>query len=206
MHPAATLFLDVCVQTDLWPGGSWSLVNQDQRRSIERMFALAGALPIRQGGIVCRHGPDAVPPVPDAPSHCHDEASWSARPPHCAAVLPTWIQTSDEEAAGGPPLDRTVALYLDSGCARRPDAAAAHGPIFAHVTAGIRDAVVFGAGIEHGMARAVEALLARRIRTHVALDASGAANEVAAQLVVAAWKRQGVDVTTVAMIERLLRN
>jgi hypothetical protein len=52
--------------------------------------------------------------------------------------------------------------------------------------------------------RSRPALLARRIRTHVALDASGAADEIAAQLVIADWKRRGVDVTTVAMVERML--
>lgn len=205
MYPAATLFFDVCVQNELWPGGSWPLVSHDQRRSIERMFALGGSLSIRQGGIVCRHGPGGPPPLPDTPPHCRDESTWSARPLLCAPVLPAWIETSDE-AAEEPPLDRSVALYLDSGCALRPDAGGAYGRFFAHMTAGIRDAVVFGAGLEHGMARVIEALLARRIRTHVVLDASGAADEVAAQLVVAVWKRQGVDVTTEAMIERLLRN
>ena len=36
------------------------------------------------------------------------------------------------------------------------------------------------------------------------LDAAGAVDAVAAQEVIAAWKRAGVDGTTVAMIERQL--
>ena len=104
-----------------------------------------------------------------------------------------------------PALDHDVAIYVDSGCAASPVGTAAHARAFARLTAGARDAVVFGAGLEHGVARLVEALLARRIRTHVALDATGAGDEVVAQLVVAEWKRRGVDVTTVAMIERMLQ-
>ena len=69
----------------------------------------------------------------------------------------------------------------------------------------MRDAVVFGAGIEGGLDQAIRALLRRRIRTHVALDAAGAADDTAAQLVVAEWKRRGVDGTTVAMIARMLQ-
>ncbi len=70
--------------------------------------------------------------------------------------------------------------------------------------AGVRDAVVFGAGVEYGLDLAIAALLRRRVRTHVVLDAVGAADESAAQLVVARWKRAGADGLTVAVVERLL--
>lgn len=206
MHPGATLFLDCCVQAELWPDGSWPLVSASQVGNVERLFAFARELTIRQGGIVCRHLPGETRTHPDALAHCREGSTWSVRPPRCGPVLPILIARGDGHA-DEPPLDRTCALYLDSGCASAPDLAIGHKRAFAHLTAGVRDAIVFGAGIEHAMARAVEALLARRIRTHVALDAAGAADEIAAQLVVADWKRRGVDVTTVAMVERmLLRN
>ena len=110
-----------------------------------------------------------------------------------------------EEGEDTTPLDRELAIYLDSGCAAAVAVTPAHARAFAHLTSGVRNAVVFGAGTEHAMVRVVEALLARRIRTHVAIDAAGAADDVAAQLVVSDWKRRGVDVTTVAMIERMLQ-
>ncbi len=203
MHPGATLFFDCCVQEDCWPEGSWPLVRRSEAANVERMFALGRRLTIRQGGIVCQHGPHGTPMFAEAPAHCQDEAWWSARPPRCLPALP--ILTAGREGTDDSPgIDRTAAMYLPSGCAARPDVAVGHARAFAYLTAGVRDAVVFGAGIEHAMARAIEALLARRIRTHVALDASGAADETVAQLVVAGWKRRGVDVTTVAMVERML--
>jgi hypothetical protein len=203
MHPGATLFLDCCVQLELWTDGSWPLVGPTQAANVERMFTLARNQRLRQGGLVCRHMPGETPASPDAPAHCRDEPTWSMRPPGCVPALPIVVVRGDG-LADDRPRDRTYALYLDSGCASRPDVAAGHARAFAHLTAGVRDAVVFGAGIEHGVRRAIEALLARRIRTHVALDASGAAEEIAAQLVIADWKRRGVDVTTVAMVERML--
>ena len=73
-----------------------------------------------------------------------------------------------------------------------------------HLTAGIRDAVVFGAGLEHGIDRAVDALLRRRIRTHVVLDAAASADPDQAQRIIAGWKRRGVDGATAATVLRLL--
>ncbi len=105
----------------------------------------------------------------------------------------------------GRSLDREHALYVDSGCGCAPDGDVEHARAFNHLTAGVRDAVVFGAGVEGGLDQAVRALLRRRIRVHVALDAAGAADERAAQLIVADWKRLGVDGTTVGMIARMLR-
>lgn len=206
MHPGATLFFDCCVQEELWPDGSWPLVSASQASNVERLFALARDLPIRQGGILCCHLPGEARAHPDAPAHCRAGGTWWVRPPGCRPILPILIARSDARV-DDPPFDRTRGLYLDSGCAAPPDAAPGHSRAFAHLTAGVRDAVVFGAGIEHAMAHTIRLLLARRIRTHVALDAAGAADEIAAQLVVSDWKRQGVDVTTVAMVERmLLRN
>src|SRR6185369_15393023 len=93
---------------------------------------------------------------------------------------------------------------LPSGCTSAIDDDGAWRAAFDHLTAGIRDAVVFGAGIEYALAHTVDALLRRRIRTHVALDAAAAADDAEAQRVVATWKRRGVDGATVATIARLL--
>ena len=205
MHPGATLFLDVCVQPDLWPGGAWPIVTSEQAHNVARLFALATDLAVRQGGVVCRHTGGTEGAVPTSAAHCgHAEAS-RERPQGCAPVLPmrigTTVRRDDEDAT----LDRTYALYVDSGCGGSPDEGPERGRAFAHLTAGVRDAVVFGAGVEYGLDLAVAALLRRRIRVHVALDAAGAADDVAAQLVVAAWKRRGVDGATVDTIGRMLQ-
>ena len=52
--------------------------------------------------------------------------------------------------------------------------------------------------------RTIDALVRRRIRTHVALDAAAAVDAASAQAVIAAWKRRGVDGVTAAIVERLL--
>ncbi len=100
--------------------------------------------------------------------------------------------------------DRGHAIYLDSGCHLAPDEGTERRQSFLHLTAGVRDAVVFGAGIEYGLDRAVDALLRHRVRTHVVLDAMGTADEVVAQTIVARWKRRGVDGLTVGVLTRLL--
>jgi len=196
MHPGSTLFLDVCIQHDLAAGGAWPLLAPADEREIRALFACAASLGIRQGGIVCLHHetPQCVP------AHCHAGSAGSAR----LALPAVPVVTIDPARDGGRPLDRVHALYVASGCAVAPDATAAGARAVAHLTAGIRDAVVFGAGLEHGVAHALDALLRRRIRTHVALDASAAADPAAAQRVVADWKRRTVDVTTAAMVTRLL--
>ena len=203
MFAAATLFLDVCVQAELGPVGAWPLLRAEQAACIARMFALAREWPVRQGGVVCRHVPDGVPANAGIPSHCRD-AAWSTRLEGCTARLPLLLVRADV-TADGPEPDRGVAVYVDSGCGAALDGTAGHQRAVNHLMAGVRDAVVFGAGVEHGMARAIDACLARRLRTHVALDAAGVADEVEGQAVVAQWKRRGVDVTTVAMIERMLQ-
>ncbi len=63
---------------------------------------------------------------------------------------------------------------------------------------------MFGAGVEYGLAQTVDALLRRRIRTHVVLDAIAAVDEADAQGVIAVWKRRGVDAVTVDVVARLL--
>ncbi len=204
MFPGATLFLDVCVQEELWPSGSWPLVDAEQAANVELLFGLARAWPIRQGGVMCRHTPDGLTASVGMPPHCGEAETWSARPAACAPASPLRLVGS-ADADAGESLARGTAVYLDSGCATAPDGSAAHARAFALLTAGIRDAVVFGAGIEHGMARVIDALLSRRIRTHVAIDAAGAGDQVRAQVVVGEWKRRGIDVTTVAMIDRLLQ-
>lgn len=203
MYPAATLFFDLCVQAQLWPGAAWPLIRADHVANVDRMFAMARVLPVRQGGVMCCHAPSGVEAIAAAPSHCSDAGTALVRPPACDPVLPIQVRCATDAPEMAEPLDRAWAIYVDSGCAQRPDVAG-HAHVFDHLLSGVRDAVIFGAGIEYGMARAVEALLSRRIRTHLALDASGAADEVAAQAIVATWKRQGVDVTTVAMIDRML--
>jgi len=196
MHAGSTLFLDVCVQHDLAAGGAWPLLAPADEREIRALFACAARLGIRQGGIVCLH--DETPPC--VPAHCHADSAGSAR----LALPAVPVMTIDPVRDGGRTLDRAHALYVASGCAAAPDATDAGARAVAHLTAGIRDAVVFGAGLEYGVGRAVDALLRRRIRTHFALDASAAADPAQAQRVVADWKRRTVDVTTAAMVIRLL--
>jgi nicotinamidase-related amidase len=196
MHAGSTLFLDVCVQRDLAAGGAWPLLAPADEREIRALFAGAASLGIRQGGIVCLHRD----PPQGVPAHCHAESAGSAR----LAMPAVPALTIDPAQDGGRTFDRAHALYVASGCAAAPDATDAGARAVAHLTAGIRDAVVFGAGLEHGLAHAVDALLQRRIRTHVALDASVAADPAGAQRVVADWKRRTVDVTTAAMVMRLL--
>lgn len=205
MHPAATLFVDVCVQPDLWCGGTWPLVTSAQARGVADLFVLAGDLDLRQGGIVCRHAPESEFSMQGSSLHCLQPGAGHERPPACVPRLPIQVWEGVELTDEGPPLDREHALYLDSGCGLAPDGDVGHARAFNHLTAGVRDAVVFGAGIEGGLDQAVRALLRRRIRVHVALDAAGTADERAAQLIVADWKRRGVDGTTVGMIERMLR-
>jgi len=205
MYPPATLFLDVCVQADLWPDAVWPLMSGEEARNIARLFAIAGELDLRQGGVVCRHVTLAAEPVPEAPMHCQSERSSRSRPPGCTAMLPMQVWTEEPGADPEMTLDRVHAVYVDSGCNHAPDGAPHFSRAFGHLTVGIRDAVVFGAGIEHGLDRVVDALLRRRIRTHVALDAVGTTDEIRAQAVVARWKRHGVDGATVEMLDRMLR-
>jgi hypothetical protein len=205
MHPGATLFLDVAVQPDFWPGGAWPVMDGERARNAVALFALAAELGIRQGGVVCRH--DAASdarPAAASPPHCTDAGAVRARPDGGIARLPMWVAAVDETSERGMPVDRAHAIYVDSGCGLDPDGTAERARALGHLVSGVRDAVVFGAGVEYGLAKAVDALLRRRIRVHVALDAVAAADEVAGQLVVAAWKRRGVDGTTVAMIARAL--
>jgi nicotinamidase-related amidase len=186
MHPAATLFVDVCVQRDCWPDGPWPLVSTAEAAAVARLCALAAELGIRRCGIVCLHADGALGGAAEVPVHCMAGAIGSARPPDVSLPAPD------------PATDSA------SGCCASPDDAADTARAFDRATAGIRDAVVFGAGVEYGIARAVDALLRRRIRTHVALDAAGARDADVAQRLVAAWKRRGVDGATVATVRRLL--
>jgi hypothetical protein len=206
MHPAATLFLDVAVQSDLWPDGSSPLMRPEEARNALALFALAKGLDVRQGGVVCRHdaSSDARPAIA-MPPHCTGHDAGRVRPEGGTPALPMWIATADAASTTGMPLDRSHAIYVDSGCGMAPDETPERARAFTHLVSGIRDAVVFGAGVEHGLDEVVDALLRRRVRVHVALDAVGAVDEVAAQEVVASWKRRGVDGTTVAMIARALQ-
>src|SRR5881394_546174 len=135
MHPPATLFVDVCVQRDLWPGGAWQLVSPGEAEAVGRLCLLARELHIRRGSIVCFHGP-GLPVVADGvPSHCHVGFPGSDRPADTALPAPD------------------AAVDCASGCAASPDEPVAMVRAFDRMTAGIRDAVVFGAGVEYGIAQ-----------------------------------------------------
>lgn len=199
MHPAATLFFDVCVQRDLWPGGTWPLIDDEHAENVAKLFALAVEVGARQGGVLCAHGEERATP-PDRPLHCRQNVE-DDRPARCRPALPIQIGPKGEFAGG---IDRHHATYVDSGCHLSPDDGPERRRAFLHLTAGVRDAVVFGAGIEYGVDRVVDALLRHRIRTHVVLDALGTEDEIAAQTIVARWKRRGVDGLTVDVVARLL--
>ena len=202
MHPAATLFFDVCVQRDLWPGGVWPLLGTDHARNLVRLFRLAEEFSVRQGGIVCRHGVGGTSAPSAFPLHCGAFDAGEERADGCRPTLPLQVWRSNPTDASC--LERDCATYVDSGCHLAPDDGPERERAFRHVTAGVRDAIVFGAGIEYGIDRAVDALLRHRIRTHVVLDAMGAADEILAQTIVAGWKRRGVDGVTVDVVARLL--
>jgi hypothetical protein len=198
VFPGSTLFLDVGSQRDLWPGGAWPLIDAEGAAAAETLCTLGRTLGVRQGGVLCRHSGA----VGDLPAHCLRDTSGAARVPGSEPGLPVRIIDPDARVEG---LDRAQAVYVGSGCGAPVDATSATRAAFDHLTAGVRDAVVFGAGIELGIAHAVEALLQRRIRTHLVLDASGAADPGRAQELMAGWKRRLLDVTTAATIARLLR-
>ncbi len=232
MDARSTLFFDIGAQRDCWPGGAWPLVGAEEAANVARLFALAARLGIRQAGSICAHDDAGIAgaaaggvarlgagargerdaadvaidraSLDDPPAHCRVGSAGAARAPGCDPARPPryWAMAAGE--CGRPALDREHSEYLAVGCRDAPDAPPLFLRIFDHVAAGIRDAVVLGAGIEHGIDRAVDALVRRRIRTHVALDASGSRTPEGAQQVIAAWKRRTVDVTTTAMIERLL--
>jgi hypothetical protein len=215
MLPGSTLFFDVAVQRDCFPGGPWPLVTSEQAENVLALFRLAARFGIRQGGIVCMHAdgegaPSAgalavhAAPAAGAPPHCRVGVEGVGRPPDCEPARPSRYWTLDTASAEVAALDRTHADYVGSGCGLPPDASATLARVVDHVTAGVRDAVVFGAGIEHAITLGVDALLRRRIRTHVAIDAAGTAAAEEAQRVIASWKRRMVDVTTTAMVARLL--
>jgi nicotinamidase-related amidase len=212
MVPGSTLFVAVCTQRDFWPGGAATLVGDETAANVATLVALAMRLGIREGGICCEHDsprllspPDPTPPPSTAPArlapHCLAGTPGAAVTPSCTPALPLAIV-----AAGSvtPRLDRAHAYYVASGCGNAVDTDPVHRRVFDHLTAGVRDAVVFGAGVEYGLAHAVDALLCRRVRTHVALDAASAADDAEAQAVIGRWKQRGVDGATTATLARLL--
>jgi nicotinamidase-related amidase len=201
VRAGSTLFLDVGVQRDLWPGGRWPLLSLEQALNVARLFEVAGRSGARQGGIVCVHEPDVLGPTPTAPRHCERGTPGEARVAGYEPILPARVWAL--EATVGT-LDRDHAPYIASGCVEPPDRRPALRRVFDHLTAGIRDAVVFGAGVEGGVAHAVDALLARHIRTHLVLDAVGTMDPADGQRIVAAWKRRTVDGLTTAMVARVL--
>jgi nicotinamidase-related amidase len=222
MVPGATLFVAVCTQRDFWPGGAWPIVDDATAAHVAALVALATRFGVREGGVICRHPPTAPRPAgraatvhtggPGLPGDAAD-ATGGALPAHCIAgsvgaeVAPGCAPSRPlvVAAAGpAPALDRSHAYWVANGCARSVDDDPAQRRVFDHLTAGVRDAVVFGAGVEYAMAYAVDALLARRVRTHVVLDAAAAVDGAAAQTVVAGWKRRGVDGATAATVARLL--
>jgi len=198
MHAESTVFFDVCLQRDLGSGGAWPILSPGHAQRAGELFACAARWRIRQGGIVCVHDGRAT-----GPPHALAGSAGGERLDGCVPVLPAvtvdvWCDQLDT------PVDRSHAFYLATGCAGAPDETPLERRVFEHLIAGIRDAVVFGAGIEYAMARAIDALLRRRVRTHVALDATGSADPAEGQRIIADWKRRMVDVTTAAMVIRLL--
>jgi len=198
LFAGSTLLLDVGTQGDLWPGGAWPLVDAEAAARIAELCALARELSIRHGGVVCRH--EMSPP--GLPRHCGRGERGATRVADCAPALPVRIVDADTPPAD---LARSHALYLATGCQTAVDAAPAPRAAFDVLTAGVRDAVVCGAGLELGVAHVVEALLARRVRTHLALDATAVVDAVCAQEMLARWKRRLVDVATSATLARMLR-
>ena len=199
MFARATIFFDVGVQRDLWPGGAWPLITQPEAERVRRLLAVADASAVRQASVICCHGA-ADAGIEGAPRHCWSGEPGGERPEECRGALARVVITAG--SAGSP--DDPRACALASGCAGALDRGGRWSVAFDRLVGGVRDAVVFGAGLELGVDRVVRGLLARRVRTHVVLDAAGAVDAVAAQEVIAAWKRAGVDGTTVAMIERQL--
>jgi len=202
MHAGSTLFLDVCTQRDFWPGGAWPIVGDEEAQCMAELFTLAATLGVRQGGVVCMHAAASVSPV--GAVHCLDGTAGAARASGCDPARPTLQIDSETALATLGTLDREHAYYVASGCAGAPDATPSWRRIFDHLTVGVRDAVVFGAGIEYGLDHTVDALLRRRIRTHVVLDAAASADAAAAQRIVADWKRRTVDGVTTIIMRRLL--
>ena len=212
MLPGATLFVAVCTQRDFWPGGAAALVDDATAVNVATLVGVAGRLRIRTGGICCVHdswprgsAPDRTSvssvTAPALAAHCLAGTAGADIAPGCAPAPPVIVVAAGSVA---PALDRAHAYYVASGCGAGVDAGALHTRVFDHLAAGVGDAVVFGAGVEYGLAHAVDALLRRRVRTHVPLDAAAAVDDAAAQLVMADWKRRGVDVATTATLIRLL--
>ncbi len=201
MFAGSTLFVDVCVQRDFWPGGSWPLVDAATARHVASLFAVAARLGIRQGGVCCAHGPAETPA--GAPRHCIVGSDGAGRAPDCTpcGTVVVAAPNDDDRALT---LDRASVYYLGSGCVLPIDTEPTGRAIVEHLTAGIRDAVVFGVGIETALDHVVDALLRRRLRTHVVLDAAVAADATRAQQVIDGWKRRGVDGLTTATVHRLL--
>jgi hypothetical protein len=195
--PGATLILDVGTQCDLWPGGCWPLLGEAEAERAVYLCRLAGTLGVRSGGVYCAHGET----VAGLPRHCEAGSDGAARCERCPPARREQVWAAE---APSRTLDRSHAVYLTTGCSEAVDREPGLRAVFDHMTAGVRDAVVFGAGLELGVARVVEALLARRIRTHLALDASGAVDDAEAQTLLGGWKRRTLDVVTTATVARLL--
>lgn len=202
MLPGSTLLLAVCVQSDFWPGGAWPLVDSATADTIAELCALGTTLSARQGGVCCRHHTGAAADPGAGPPHCRAGTAGERCAPGCLPAAPVLLV--DPDATSTWTRDRSHALYVASGCVADVDATPNGRAAFDHLTAGIRDAVVFGAGVEYGIARAVDALLRRRVRTHLVLDAAAVADPAKAQRVVALWKRRAVDALTMATTARLL--
>jgi len=166
------------------------------------MCALLGLAPAVQAQA---SPPAAHPSAAGLATHCLVASPGADVAAGCTPALPlATISAAVAPSTVAPVLDRGHAYYVGSGCGAAVDADPVHARVFDHLTAGVGDAVVFGAGVEYGVACAVDALLRRRVRTHVALDAAAAVDDADAQAVIADWKRRGVDGATVATLARLL--
>ncbi len=202
MLPGSALFFDVCAQRDFWPGGAWPMMDDGGAQNVAMLFALAAELGIRQGGIRCVHALDA-PLGTDAPSHAVLGTPGADAAPGCMPLRPVALVTPGERLP--PAMDRAHSYYVATGCSAPPDRDPQCRAVVDHLTAGVRDAIVFGAALETGLAEAVDACLRRRLRTHVVLDAAAMSDAARAQELVAGWKRRGVDGLTTPTVVRLLR-
>src|SRR5205085_9335949 len=98
------------------------------------------------------NGAEGAPEIPTSQAttaaalrvaHCLAGTPGAAIVAGCTPALPLVIV---EAGIVAPLLDRAHAYYVASGCGGAIDADPAQRRVFDHLTAGVRDAVVFGAG------------------------------------------------------------
>ena len=130
MHPAATLFLDVCVQRRPLAGRCLAARERGAGPSTSLACSRSRAtLEVRQGGIVCRHvsaGRRAGRRCADALSERRSRAA-SVRRSACRCSRCRYGRQRRQRS--GEALDRAHAIYVDSGCGQAPDDASRVTPV-----------------------------------------------------------------------------